>query len=245
MEQKELEYARLSGIEIPKELLKAVEGAQGRLLNLQEKSAVLEAEKAALENEINGFVREEATAVVDGTDTKKLAARREKSEKRRSEIGLLLAEIAKLEVAGQASVKKAEEELNSLINERLAERRQEMRRQLEAAMNERGRNLNQIGQIRSTPPERSSQSRIAVCEICTRDIAIFDPLAICQPVTAGHFEKLPRLEGHFNPKASIEWFQCPFCAKKPWGEHDRILTNTGYFFVPEEAEKKEEKEDGR
>jgi hypothetical protein len=110
-------------------------------------------------------------------------------------------------------------------------------------MEERGRNLNQIGEIRSTPPEKSSSSRIAVCEICSRDIGIFDPQTISQPVTAGHFEKLPRFDvPPFNPRATIEHFHCPYCGKKPWGEHDRILTNRGYHLV---AESKEEKEDGK
>ena len=232
-----LEYAKLSGVEIPKELLKVVAEAQGQLSNIREKLASLESERAALETEIRGLVVEEAGAIVDGTDAKKISARRKKAEERRGEIGALLAEIGKLEVAAKTSLEKAEENLAGIINDLLVEGRAEMKRQVEVVMEERGRNLNQVGQIFSTLPKETSRSRIAVCEICIRDLGIFDPKTICQPVTAGHFERLPRFDGQpFNPRATIEYFKCPYCGKRPWSEFDRILTNMGYFCVPEKKE---------
>jgi hypothetical protein len=240
MDQQQIEYARLSGIDPPKELLKAVAEAQGRLSNIREKLAGLESEKAALETEIRGFVTEEAAAVVKGdSDSKKLTVKRQKGEQRCAEIGLLFGEVGKLEAAAKTSLEKAEGELACFINDRLTENRFVMKAQLERAMEERGRNLNQVGQIFSTLPEETSRSRIAVCEICSRDIGLFDLEIISQPVTAGYFEKLPRLDyPPFNPRASIEHFHCPYCGKKPWGEHDRILTNMGFFYVPEKKEGK-------
>jgi hypothetical protein len=239
-----LEYAKLSGVEIPKELLKVVAEAQGQLSNIREKLAGLESERAALETEIRGLVTEEAAAMVKGdSDSKKLSVKRQKGEQRCAEIGLLLAEIGKLEAAAKTSLEKAEENLAGFISDRLAEGRALMKGQVEQVMEQRGISLNRTGTPQSTPPERSSKSRIATCEICGQDIGIFNPRTICQPVSAGHFEKLPRFTyPPFNPRATIEYFRCPYCGKKPWGEHDRILTNMGYFCVPE---KKEEKEDGR
>jgi hypothetical protein len=230
----DMEYAKLSGIEIPAGLLKVVAEAQGQVSNIAEKRTGLEGERAALEAEIRGLVVEEAGAIVDGTDAKKISARRKKAEERRGEIGALLAEIGKLEAAAKTRLETAEENLAGNINNLLAEGRITMKAHLEKAMEERGRNLNQVGQIFSTLPKETSRSRIAVCEICIRDLGIFDPKTICQPVTAGHFERLPRFDGQpFNPRATIEYFKCPYCGKRPWSEFDRILTNMGYFCVPE------------
>jgi hypothetical protein len=242
MDQKQLEYAKLSGIDIPPDLLKAIDDADGRLSNLIEKRSELETEREGLEIEAQALIREEAAVLVAGGDSKKLSTKRQKGAQRCAELGLLLAEIGKLEGAAQSNLSKVEEELACFINDRLTESRVVMKAQLERAMEERGRNLNQVGQIFSTLPKGTSRSRIAVCEICSRDIGIFDPKTICQPVSACHFEKLPRFDyPPFNPRATIEHFHCPYCGKKPWGEHDRILTNVGFFYV---SEKKEEKKHG-
>jgi hypothetical protein len=239
MDQRQLEYGKLSGVEIPSGVAQAVAEAQGRLSNLVGKKGEMESERAALETEIRGLVSEEVSAVVDGGDTKKLSGKRKKAEERRAELGLLLAEIDKLEVGARSSLSKVEEELAGFINDRLAEGRVVLKAQLEQVMEERGRNLNQVGQIFSTLPKETSRSRIAVCEICIRDLGIFDPKTICQPVGAGHFEKLPRFEHPpFHPRAMIEYFKCPYCGKKPWSEHNLILTNAGFFCVPEKKEGK-------
>ena len=140
-ESESLEYAKLSGIEIPKGLLQSVDEAQGRLSNLIEKRSELETEREGLEIEAQALIREEAAVLVAGGDTKKLSTKRQKGAQRCAEIGLLLAEIGKLEAAAKSSLAKVEEELAGFINDRLGEGRAEMKRQLDLAMEERGRSL--------------------------------------------------------------------------------------------------------
>jgi hypothetical protein len=105
-------------------------------------------------------------------------------------------------------------------------------------MAERARQLGSLraGEVvRSSRPARNARSRIAVCEACREDIGIFDPATIALPVNASHFEKLPRFDhAPFIPGATIEYFRCPRCGKKPWWEHDRILTNSGFFVINHE-----------
>jgi hypothetical protein len=237
----QLEYAKLSGVEIPKDLLKVVAEAQGRLSDIREKLAGLESERAALETEISDLLGEEAAAMVKGdSDSKKLSVKRQKGEQRCAEIGLLLAEIEKLEAAAKSSLAKVEEDLAGFINTCLFEGRTEMKRQLELAMEERGRSANRTGIPKSTRPQTNSKSAVGVCEICREDIAIFDVERIRVPLTAADFKGMPR-HGYppFPPAATnFEFFHCPICRRRPWSEHNLILTNMGYFCVPEKREGK-------
>jgi hypothetical protein len=233
----QVEYAKLSGIQIPEKLLAAVAEAKDSISKIEERRAALEQERASLEAEARGLVSEEAQALVAGVDAKKLSSRRKKCEERAMEIGLLLAELEKLGASPQAQLRKAEEDLANHIGGLLVAGRKVMRQQVELAMTERGRNIADLGVFRSAPPEHSSRSRVATCEICSRDLAIFDPGTIRQPVIASHFQRLPPFDAvPFHPMAGIEHFRCCFCGKRPWSEADRILTNCGYFLVPDNKE---------
>ena len=150
----------------------------------------------------------------------------------------MLAEIGKLEAAAKSSLAKVEEELADFTGACLFEGRAEMKRQLELAMEERGQSANRTGIPQSTRPQTNSKSGVGVCEICREDIAIFDVDKICVPLTAADFKGMPR-HGYppFPPAATnFEFFHCPICRRRPWSEHNLILTNMGYFCVPEKKE---------
>jgi len=239
--EKELQYAKWSGIEMSEDLLKAVSEAQQKLSNLHEKRSDLENELKELEIKIKDYIAKEAAALVNNADGGKLASMRKKAEGRLREVNLLLSEIEKFKSPAQNDLSKNKEKLSAFIRDRIDEGRNEMLRQLENAMMERSRMYGTMRHgdiIRSTPPEKNSKSKVAVCEVCKQDIGLFDPEVIKQPIVAGHFRNFRDVNTPFNPRASIEYFQCPRCRKRPWGEFDRILTNFGYFCIPDN--KKEE-----
>lgn len=244
--EKQLQYAKWSGIEVSEDLLKAVDETKIQITNLNEKKSNLENEVRELEAKIKDCISKEAAALVNDADAGKLASMRKKSESRLGELKLLISEVGKFEDPALNKLSDAKERLSAFIRDRLAEGRAEMERQLEQAMIERARAYGTAKRgdiIRATPPKINSESKVAVCEVCKQDIGLFDPEEIKQPIVASHFQKLPRFEyPPFNPRAGIEFFQCPVCRKRPWGEFDRILTNFGYFVLKEDDQNVEQAE---
>jgi len=242
--EKQLQYAKWSGIEVPEDLLKAVDETKIQITNLHEKKSNLESEIRELEAKIKDSIAKEASALVNNADSGKLSAVRKKAENRLGELKLLLSEIKTFESPAQNGLSAAKEKLSAFIRDRLAEGRAEMERQLENAMMERARlygTMRHGDKVFTTPPEKNSKSKIAVCEVCKQDIGLFEPNEIKQPIVASHFQKLPRFEyPPFNPRAGIEYFQCPVCRKRPWGGFDRILTNFGYFVLKEDDQNAEQ-----
>ena len=131
----------------------------------------------------------------------------------------MLSEMEKFQTKAEGELKQAEQALQSFTNDRLAEGRATRKAHQDIVMAERGRQLGSLrpGEaVRSTRPARNSKSRIAVCEVCQQDIGIFDPKTISLPIRAEHFEKLPRDSyPPFIPGATIEYFKCQRCGKRP------------------------------
>ena len=197
----------------------------------------LAARKLAAQDKIRETVHLEAAAMVgDGTDGSKLARKRERAEGALKSASAMLSEMWKFEADASDELKQAEADLEGFLNDRLAEGRASMKAVLDIVQNERGRQLGSLrhGEVIQTPrPNKSSKSRIAVCESCQADIAIIRDDAR-QPLTAESFEKLPRYDHlPFKPGQEVRFFLCPVCGKTPWLEEDRILTNRGYRMVSE------------
>ena len=235
--QKEIKYAEMSSITIPPDMLKTVDDAEMRISKINEKRNDLEAERVDLEKKISEGISKEASALVDNADTGKIASVRKRAQTRLNEVETLLQEILKLRQPALDELSEAKHKVREYINGRLAEGRVEMIRQLEAAMHERSRSLGSMKHgdfIRSTPPEKNSISRVATCEICRNEIALIKE-GIVEPVHAGHFDPLPKQERlFFHPNAELKYFKCPYCDKRPWQESGKILTNRGFFMVPQE-----------
>jgi hypothetical protein len=248
--QRDLEYARLSGVSIPEALLTAVDDARTKLSNIISKKGELAGRKVAAQERIKESIRLEAGSLIGGDADGKLPKRRQKAEADLAGASALLNEMLKFERKAENELEQAEQVLQSFISDRLAEGRRCMVAHLDIVMAERARQLSnlRVGEVvRSSRPARNARSRIAVCEVCKQDIGIIDTEKISLPIRAEHFEKLARDDyPPFPPHATIEHFTCPRCRKKPWWEHDRILTNAGFYVVDSHEEpqgKKEEKND--
>ena len=173
--EKEMEYAKLSGIEASGDLLKPIAEAHQKLSNLHEKRSDLENELEELEIKIKDFISKQAPRWLMMRMAENCPLHRKKDEGRLREVNLLLSEVGKLESPAHNELSEVKEKLSAFIRDRLAEGRAEMERQLEQAMMERARmygTMRHGDKIRSTPPKKNSKSKIAVCEVCKQDIGL-------------------------------------------------------------------------
>ena len=235
MQQRDLEYARLSGIQVPVALTEALDEAKAKLSTIRAKKEELAGRKVASQNKIRELVHLEAAALVENGGDGKLARRRELAEGHLASASALLGEMQNFVAGAENKLQEAEQALQTFINDRLAEGRAAMKAMLDIVQNERARQLGSLknGEVlRTARPNKSARSRIACCESCTEPIAIIREGAR-QPLTAESFEKLPKYDFlPFKPGQGIEYFLCPVCRKTPWLEPDRVLTNMGYKMIP-------------
>lgn len=77
-----------------------------------------------------------------------------------------------------------------------------------------------------------------VCEICQEQIATTNKKLLKYPLIGKMFLSPDPFHGYAPPfDASQEWtdMRCPYGTHRPFIEPDRVLTDTGYFFVGDRA----------
>lgn len=229
-----IEHGKLSGITIDKDAGQTFQEATKVNRNLKAKVNTLKEQRQELDN--SDVEKSAASKIAEGASLSQVQSLiTSKVNKLNSLTELILAletaEIPKTEqvLAG------AESALQRSINTELMEARKEMERQFEDTIMERVKLLNEsrTGIVNTTPPAKQSESRICVCESCKQEIAVIGK-NIVRPVNGTMFLPLGRQDlPPFIPQAEIEFFKCKNCGKRPFGEFGKILTNAGYFVVPE------------
>lgn len=152
----------------------------------------------------------------------------------------LLEERAKAEQKGGDEA--LDERIRDILNQELYNQSMEMRRQLEAAREQRSRyvNTSHDGIARSNPPEKQARSRICHCEICRQPIALLkDPKSIRVPFKPDDFIGIHHDRDIYPPfdlRATWQWMRCWWCGNRPWNEPNKILVSDGFFQLPEKSE---------
>ena len=229
--------AKLSGIAVPKKLTKAQSDAESRLARIHEQ--INQHEQAAIDNSAIVELRKKAAhLLVDGKDTASIQAEISRLEGEKVAAEKMVVELKRMIPTAEEAVKEARSDIEAFIGPRLLSARQEMMNQFEAASTERSKTMmtRSDGRPVSSPPAKSSGSRVLVCEKCHEAIAIIAD-DIQQPIRAHHFLPLDERGIHPFLDCDFEFFKCKNCGGRPIWEGDKVLTNVGYRVVPEaEAE---------
>jgi hypothetical protein len=227
--------AELSGIKIPKSLIKLRQKAQTELDQLKVRIADL---REKVENLDPSLLQEEETRLVASSkDTGKIREKISLIKQERDDATSLLSRLEGL--IPEFETKVTEPDLEGYCNQEFIKQRAEMEIQLDRVLKERAESAaSSRDGFHSSPPAKQSKSRIAVCECCKNPIGVFDPETICLPIKGCHFEKLPRFDyDPFLQAADLPFFKCPTCGRVPFMERDKILTSAGYFAVDEKKTK--------
>lgn len=229
------QQAMLSGIQFPEQEGLELEGIRKNQNEIQQRITALESEKADIRLKVDQLREDFRAANLE--DSGGLAKIERDIEAFERKLAFKQEQVTQLTDHLQSfddKIKGLMGRIETYLRGELTKGRQEMQRQLDTVTFERGRQLGTStdGYLHTSPPEAQSPSRIAVCEVCRQNIGLFDPVKICQPVTATDFANLHGGDQPFPPGAYILDFHCPGCGNRPWAERDKILTNMGFFAVP-------------
>lgn len=229
------EEFQLSGFKIKTDLTKARDAAEGHLENLQAKIIEFKAKAAQSSGEADQLRKEAANLIIAGKSDLELQTQIKEHVRIQDESRRMAEQLQGMIPDAQKAIQQAQGDIDDFIHERLQDARALRAAQLEEAIRQRaaGMSTTRDGKVRSTVGGTATAC-LGWCEYCRQPIARFDPASIQQPVTGKDFR--PRDDRYpyppFPERATIEFFKCPTCNHRPWGEPDKVWTTDGFFSVP-------------
>lgn len=83
---------------------------------------------------------------------------------------------------------------------------------------------------------KNPSPKFLICELCSERIALFNPDRLSTPISGGMFLSPDSQHGIPEPfHQQLTWvnFKCPYCKNRPILQPDRVLTESGYFYLVE------------